>query len=219
MGTRLPLDPFRKHARDCPGNESRYAIGAQGLAEVPQRSNRGIREDDPVVPSGGYRRGRRESADPCVSDLVAAVIPWDDRSMVDVIRHLHRPIEMTIEGRTVRLYTVGYVCAVLNRSRPTISRWQRLKIFPPAAYILKPGSPNVRRRLYLEEFITALEELVERHPLERSLEPDQWAPFSRAVFAAHTAAILQVHTPGLCATQDEAQEDTTPGDQRNLAVR
>ena len=132
--------------------------------------------------------------------------------MVDVIKHLHRPIEMTIEGRTVRLYTVGYICAVLARSRATIRRWEGQSIFPPAAYILKPGSPNVRRRLYLQGFVTALEEIVERHPLEGRLEQDQWTCFSRAVFAAHTAAIIQLHSPGLRATQDEAQENTTPGE-------
>jgi hypothetical protein len=123
---------------------------------------------------------------------------------------------MTIEGRLVRLYTVGHVCAVLNRSRATIRRWEGESIFPPAAYILKPDRPNVRRRLYLEGFITALEELVERHPLERRLERDEWSRFSRAVFAVHAAAMVQVRSSVVTASLEMTIRETRP--QENFVV-
>jgi hypothetical protein len=117
--------------------------------------------------------------------LVLRPIAWNDRKVAEVTKYLHRPIELTIEGQEVRFFCVGYIAAILNRSRATICRWERLGLFPKAHYILKPNDRCVRRRLYSEAFLDALQELVVSRPLEPRLERDQWARFSHAVFAAH----------------------------------
>lgn len=121
--------------------------------------------------------------------LGIAAVSGHDLYMVEKVRNLRRPIYKEIGGHDYALFTIGYIASVLGRTVWTVKYWERIGLFPKAAFMLSPNVSRTRRRLYPEAFVDRLDDIVKQGYLGKRMNRADWRRFQHEVFAAFEATV------------------------------
>lgn len=71
------------------------------------------------------------------------------------IKNHRRPIQITMNGKSVTFVTIGFCAAALGRTTTSLKRWEGMGLFPPAPYRLVRG----QLRVYPEDFLQSITEI------------------------------------------------------------
>lgn len=108
---------------------------------------------------------------------------------------LRRPIRFEVNGKSIRLFTIGHCARALGRTTTTLRSWERSNLFPPAPY----RTARTRVRLYPEGFVKAMGQIVSEGYLGERMDRSHWQRFQTDVWSAHEEALksLMTHSSGV----------------------
>ncbi len=119
------------------------------------------------------------------------------------IKNLQRPIEMTIDGRSVELLEIGHCAVALRRTTACLKHWEKetVGLFPPPPY----RTSRTRRRLYPLPFVVALRGIANQAYYGPRLARSDWPRFRAEIWRAYEAALESEHRPAN-GVNDESSE-------------
>jgi hypothetical protein len=144
--------------------------------------------------------------------LGTAAAGGHDLYMVEKVRNLRAPIHKEVGGHEYALFTIGYVASVLGRTTWTIKHWERIGLFPKAAFMLSPSVSRTRRRLYPEAFVDRLDDIVKQGYLGKRMNRADWRRFQKEVFTAYKVTVAPI-IDGVGVTESSTEDLTDEGGQ------
>ena len=112
--------------------------------------------------------------------------------MVEYAKSHRRPIPLEIGGQVNQFYVVGYLARALRRSVWTVGFWERVKLLPEPSAVWYQGDPYTRRRLYIADYVDALEEIASQTYGNGRLLREDWQDFQAATWSAFNEHVVPI---------------------------
>jgi len=88
------------------------------------------------------------------------------------------------------LLPIGYIATALHRSRWTVLHWERMKLLPPTPYVMNPHYHRAKRRLFPEEYVLKLGQIMDQHYPGGRLEQASWRGFQERVYELYNEVVM-----------------------------
>jgi hypothetical protein len=80
--------------------------------------------------------------------------------------------------------------AALRRTRWTVLRWERMKLLPPAPFVMNPHQHRGKRRLYPDDYVKELGRFTAKHYPGPRLERESWVRCQEQVYEVYNRLVM-----------------------------